>query len=135
MNTQLTIIGTITTPFQDRSQAPKQGTEGGVEATITLDPAYRDALDGLDVGRRIVLLTWFDRSDRSVLRVHPRGITTRPKRGVFATRSPDRPNPIGLHEVTITAIHANAEPPTLTLEPLEVLDNTPLVDIKTALRG
>jgi L-fuculose-phosphate aldolase len=77
-------------------------------------------------GSRLVLLTWLHQADRQLLQVHPRGDTARPRRGVFSTRSPDRPNPIGLHEVTVTAIQDNV----LRVEPLEAIDGTPVLDIK-----
>lgn len=126
MNTTLTPIGCITSTIKDRQTAPKMEDEGGVRATITLDPAYAEGLDGLKPGARLVILTWFHLSDREALKVHPRGDMSRPARGVFSTRSPNRPNPIGLHEVTLVDI----DDCTLTVEPLEALDGTPVVDIK-----
>ncbi|WP_320170157.1 tRNA (N6-threonylcarbamoyladenosine(37)-N6)-methyltransferase TrmO [Maridesulfovibrio sp.] len=128
MDTTLKIIGHIYSSIKTRSEAPKQGTEGDVEAVIEINEEYADALDGLKEGSRIILLTWLHQSDRTYLRVHPRGDVNRPKRGVFATRSPDRPNPIGLHPVTVTGIEGLK----VKVHPLEAIDGTPLIDIKIA---
>jgi len=125
---QLLILGYVRSALTDRSTAPKQGGEGAPEAWIELDPAYAPALLGLTVGSRILVLTWLHQGDRSTLTCHPRGDATRPERGVFATRSPDRPNPIGLHEVEIREI---AEPASLLVFPLEAIDGTPVVDVKS----
>ncbi len=127
MDTTLKIIGHISTEFTDRSQCPKQAEEHGVQGEVTIAPEYFDALLGIEPGHRLVLLTWFHVSDRSVLQCHPRAIKERPLTGVFFTRSPDRPNPIGLHEVEVVAM---PEPGKLIVYPLDVLDGTPLVDIK-----
>lgn len=126
MTMELKRIGTVRSPLNDRASAPKQGNENAPDAVIDIDPSYAEALDGLKDGSKLVLLCWLDRADRSYLKVHPRGDTSRPQRGVFATRSPDRPNPIGLHEVTVRSIKGL----TLTVGPLEALDGTPVVDIK-----
>lgn len=123
---ELRIIGRVESPLTDPAQAPMQGEEGAPEATVVLDPAYADGLDGLAVGDRLVLLTWLHRADRDVLRVHPRGDRSRPKRGVFTTRSPARPNPIGLHPVEVTGLDGLR----LRVRPLEAVDGTPVVDIK-----
>lgn len=101
MEMNLFAVGYIKTEFTDRKDCPKQGHEGGVDAEVVIEPEYSDALNGLEEGTKIILLTWFHKSGRNYLEVHPRGDKSRPQRGVFATRSPDRPNPIGLHEVTI----------------------------------
>jgi tRNA-Thr(GGU) m(6)t(6)A37 methyltransferase TsaA len=92
-------------------------------------PAFADALDGLAPGDDVLVLTWFDRARRDVVRVHPRGDRTRAEQGVFATRSPHRPNPIGLHRVTIVAIDGNR----VQVRPLEAIDGTPVLDIKPVL--
>src|SRR6185503_10756265 len=97
-------VAVVASPLADPAQAPKQGTEGGATATLTFDPDVAGALDGLAPGMRVILLTWLDRADRGTLRVHPRDDARNPLRGVFATRSADRPNPIGLHEVEIVAL-------------------------------
>jgi L-fuculose-phosphate aldolase len=93
---------------------------------LELDPAYAGALEGIEPGARVVVVTWLHEADRGVLRTHPRGETWRPLAGVFATRSPDRPNPIGLHRVRVVAVDGCR----LTVDALEAIDGTPLVDIK-----
>lgn len=126
MDLELRVIGTVRSSITDRGMAPKNEDENAPAAVIEIDPAYIEALDGLEPGMDIDLATWFHLSDRSRLKVHPRGDKTRPERGVFATRSPDRPNPIGLHRARITAIDGTR----LSLEALEALDGTPVIDIK-----
>jgi L-fuculose-phosphate aldolase len=133
MDKELVIIGTIHSDIKDIASAPKMESEAGaVRARIVMDPAYAEAMDGLKPGARLELFTWFHKSDRTVLTVHPRGIKENPRRGVFSTRSPARPNPIGLHRVTLVAIEA---PLTLVVEPLEAIDGTPVIDIKPQPRG
>ena len=128
MDKELVIIGTIQSDIKDLASAPKMEDESGaVRARVVMDPAYAEALDGLKPGARLELFTWFHKSNRKVLKVHPRGIKSNPLRGVFSTRSPARPNPIGLHRVTLVAIE---EPLTLVVEPLEAIDGTPVIDIK-----
>ena len=100
-------VGRVESPLTDPAAAPKQGDEGAPEAWIVLDPAVAPAAADLRPGDELLVLTWLDRADRDVLAVHPRGDATRPRQGVFATRSPDRPNPIGLHRVRISAIDGN----------------------------
>ncbi|OIO01986.1 MAG: tRNA (N6-threonylcarbamoyladenosine(37)-N6)-methyltransferase TrmO [Desulfovibrionaceae bacterium CG1_02_65_16] len=124
---RLTILGYVRSSLTERQLAPKQGSEGAPEAWIELDDYYAPALLGLAPGQRLVIVTWLHEGDRTVMQCHPRGDKTRPKRGVFATRSPDRPNPIGLHEVEILEI---AAPARLRVAPLEAIDGTPVVDIK-----
>jgi tRNA-Thr(GGU) m(6)t(6)A37 methyltransferase TsaA len=123
-------IGMVRSTLTDRSQCPHQGNEGAPEAWIEVDPKYAAAIDGLEPGTEIVILTWMHLADRSVLRVHPKGNLQNPITGVFRTRSADRPNPIGLHRATVVAL----DPPTrLLVEPLEAVDKTPVVDIKCVL--
>ena len=122
-------IGFVRSTLVDRTDAPRQGDEGAPDAWVELDPVWTDALLGLAAGDTILLLTWFHRADRDVLRVHPRGCADRKEAGVFATRSPDRPNPIGIHRVTIRAIDGAR----LRVGPLEAIDGTPVVDIKPVL--
>jgi len=122
-------IGVVRSPLARRADAPRQGDEGAPDATILVDPAYATALEGIGVGDELVLLTWLHEADRSVLQVHPRDDESRPLAGVFATRSSDRPNPIGLHEVTVLGIDGLE----LAVGPLEAIDGTPVVDIKPAL--
>lgn len=127
IDTTLRVLGFVRSPLKDRESAPKSGAEGAPEAWLDLDPAYAPALLGLEVGSRILVVTWLHLADRSVLECHPRAERNRPLRGVFATRSPDRPNPIGLHEVTLLEI---AAPVRLRVFPLEAIDGTPVVDVK-----
>jgi tRNA-Thr(GGU) m(6)t(6)A37 methyltransferase TsaA len=122
-------VGVVRSPLLAREDAPRQGAEGAPDASVILEPAYADALEGIRVGDELVLLTWLHQSDRSVLQVHPRDDETRPLTGVFATRSSDRPNPIGLHRVTVRGIDGLE----LRVGPLEAIDGTPVVDIKPAL--
>lgn len=125
----VTPVGRVSSPLVDRASAPRQGDEGAPEAVVVIDDAYADALRGLAPGAEILLLTWLDRGDRDTLVVHPRGDTTRAPAGVFATRSPDRPNPIGLHRVTILALDGAR----LRVSNLEAIDGTPILDIKPVL--
>jgi tRNA-Thr(GGU) m(6)t(6)A37 methyltransferase TsaA len=124
-------IGWVRSSLTDRANAPRQGDEGGPQAWIEFAPEVSVALDGLDVGVHVILLTWLDRADRTVLAVHPRGDATRARQGVFATRSPDRPNPIGLHRVPILAVEGNR----VQVGDLEALDGTPVLDVKPVLGG
>lgn len=125
-------IGVVRSRLKTREEAPLQGSEGAPEAWVEIDPAFADALVGIAKGNEIILLTWLDRSRRDVLEVHPRGDPENPLAGVFATRSPDRPNPIGLHRVHVLEIDAPAR---LRVWPLEALDGTPIIDIKPVLAG
>ena len=127
---ELVAIGTVQSPLTDRAAAPKQGDEGAPDAWLSLEATYADALDGIAPGDELLVFTWLDRADRSVLRVHPRDDAARREQGVFATRSPDRPNPIGLHRVTVLAI----EETRLHVRDLEALDGTPIIDLKPLLR-
>ena len=128
---QLEPIGTVESPLTDRAAAPKQGDEGAPEAWLVFDPRVTEGLDGLAVGDELLLLTWLDRASRDVLKVRPRSDPDRPLRGVFGTRSPDRPNPIGLHRVTVLETDGLR----LRVRDLEALDGTPIVDVKPVLRG
>lgn len=123
-------VGVVRSTLKHLKDCPKQAVEGAPDAWLEIDPAFTDALEGLQVGGDILLLTWLHRGRRDVLRVHPRGDPSVPLKGVFATRSPDRPNPLGLHRVKILEIE---KPDRLRVGPLEVVDGTPLVDIKTAM--
>ncbi len=127
----LTPVGVVRSTLKSRTNAPKQGSEGAPDAWIELYPKFRKALEGLHAGEEIILITWFHESDRSTLRVHPRGDMKNPIRGVFDTRSPDRPNPLGLHRVVIREINGTR----LRVGPLEAIDGTPVVDIKPVLSG
>lgn len=125
---RLTVLGYVRSTLTDRDSAPKSGGEGAPEAWLELDPGYAPALLGLAPGQRILVITWLHEGDRTTLQCHPRADRNRPKRGVFATRSPDRPNPIGLHEVEILEI---AAPARLRVSPLEAINGTPVVDVKS----
>lgn len=127
----LRLIGTVRSELRDRKDAPKNESEGAPPAAIILAPAYLEGLEGLAIGQEIFVLTWLHLSDRDVLKVHPRNDKTRPKRGVFSTRSPARPNPIGQHRVRITGIEDGG---TVHVDALEAVDGTPVVDIKPAGR-
>lgn len=126
---ELRPIGTVASSLTDRAAAPRQGDEGAPDAWLVLAREVLDGLAGIRPGARIIVLTWLDRARRDVLRVHPRDDPRRPEQGVFGTRSPDRPNPIGLHEVEVVAI----EGARVHVRPLEALDGTPVVDIKPVL--
>ena len=135
MDTILRPIGVIVSPLTDLSQCPKQGDEGAPEAWVEIAAPYVPGLDTLTPGLSLTLLTWLHRADRSVLSVHPRGDMKRPKRGVFNTRSPARPNPVGLHEVRLLELAPGADGSMrLRVAPLEALDGTPVIDIKTSYR-
>ena len=122
-------VGSVESPLTDRDQAPRQGDEGAPQAWLVLEPDMRAAIDGLTVGAEVIVLTWLDRARRDVLTVRPRGDQSRPEQGVFSTRSPDRPNPIGLHQVRIVAIDGTR----IAVRNLEALDQTPILDIKPLL--
>jgi tRNA-Thr(GGU) m(6)t(6)A37 methyltransferase TsaA len=124
-------IGSVESPLTDPASAPKQGDEGAPDAWVSFEPAVLDALDGLAVGDEVILLTWLDRARRDVLRVHPRDDVSRPQQGVFSTRSPDRPNPIGLHRVEIVSIDGGR----IRVRNLEAVDGTPILDVKPVLSG
>ena len=122
-------IGVIRSELRSVSDAPRQGSEGAPDAWLDVVPAFERALAGLAAGDDVIVITWLDRADRSVLETHPRNDVTRPLTGVFATRSPDRPNPLGLHRVTVRAIEGRR----LRIGPIEALDGTPVVDVKPVL--
>ena len=126
---ELRAIGIVESPLTDAAAAPKQGDEGAPEAWIAFAPEVAEALEGTVAGDAVLVLTWFDRADRDVLRVHPRSDVSRPATGVFATRSPDRPNPIGLHRVTVLEVDGTR----WRVADLEALDGTPVVDVKPVL--
>lgn len=119
-------IGTLRSPLRTRADAPKQGHEGAPDAWVELDPQFLEALNGIAVGDDVILITWLHQARRDTLTVHRRGDKSRPLAGVFATRSPDRPNPIGIHPVKVLAVAANR----LCVGPIEAIDGTPVVDIK-----
>lgn len=122
-------VARVESPLTDLATAPKQGDEGAPPARVVFDPRFHTAAADLRPGDRLVLLTWLHAADRDVQAVHPRSDPHRPRQGVFSTRSPDRPNPIGLHTVTVTA----AEGGTITVTGLEAIDGTPVLDVKPVL--
>lgn len=124
-------IGRVESPLTDPESAPRQADEGAPDATLVFEPEVLEGLRSLRPGDAIILVTWLDRARRDVLRVHPRGDTSRPEEGVFSTRSPHRPNPIGLHQVEITAIDGLR----VQVRSLEALDGTPIIDVKPVLSG
>ena len=128
---ELQPIGRVESPLTDPSSAPKQGFEGSPEAWIEIVPDVVEGLDGIAAGQRVIVLTWLDRAARDVLRTRPRDDPRNPEVGVFATRSSDRPNPIGLHLVEVVA----REGARLRVRDLEALDGTPVIDIKPQIHG
>jgi tRNA-Thr(GGU) m(6)t(6)A37 methyltransferase TsaA len=126
---ELRPIGTVESPLDDRDLAPKQGDEGAPECWLVFDAAYADALDGLEAGSDLLVLTWLDKARRNVLQVHPRSDSARGLHGVFSTRSPDRPNPIGLHRVHVVEVDGLR----FRVGDLEAIDGTPILDVKPPL--
>ena len=122
-------VGVIRSVLKSRGQAPKQGEEGAPDAWLEVLPWAAEALHGLGVGDQILVVTWLHRARRDILKVHPRSDPRNPLTGVFATRSPDRPNPLGLHPVTVRRIDGKR----LRVGPIEAVDGTPVVDIKPVL--
>ena len=130
-NFDISPIGYVHSTLKKRSGAPRQGwEEGAPDARLEIHPAFVQALDGIKPGQEIWILTWLHESRRSVLKVHPRGEVLNPMMGVFATRSPDRPNPIGLHRAKILSIDGDRW---LQVQGLEAIDGTPIIDIKPVL--
>jgi tRNA-Thr(GGU) m(6)t(6)A37 methyltransferase TsaA len=125
----VTPIGRVDSTLVDRHGAPRQPDEGAPAAWLVFDASVEAALRDVRVGDEMILITWLHRARRDVLAVHPRGETARPEQGVFTTRSPDRPNPIGLHRVRIAA----AEGLRIAVDALEAIDGTPIVDLKPVL--
>ncbi len=128
-NYKLRPVGFVRSQLTAREQAPKQGSEGAPWAWVEIDPAFSEALDGIATGSEIIVLTWLHAGDRDTLQVHPRDDPRNPLKGVFATRSSDRPNPIGLHPVRVLEISESLR---LKVEPMEAIDGTPVIDIKPA---
>jgi tRNA-Thr(GGU) m(6)t(6)A37 methyltransferase TsaA len=122
-------IGVVRSTLKERSEAPKQGSEGALDAWIEIEPWASAGLHRMKVGDKVWVITWFHQGDREVLQVHPRSDRKRALTGVFATRSPDRPNPLGLHPVTVLQIVGNR----LRVEPIEAIDGTPVVDMKPVI--
>jgi tRNA-Thr(GGU) m(6)t(6)A37 methyltransferase TsaA len=129
INFTLRPIAFIRSSLKHRKRAPRQGNEGAPDAWLDINPKFAGALHGIAVGHELILITWLHRARRGTLMVHPRGNKNAPLAGVFATRSPDRPNPLGLHHVTVLEIEGTK----LKVGPLEAIDGTPVVDIKPIL--
>jgi tRNA-Thr(GGU) m(6)t(6)A37 methyltransferase TsaA len=127
---ELVPIAVVESPLTDRADAPKQGDEGAPDAWLVFEPGVLDGLDGIRPGDEVIVLTWLHRGRRDVLRVHPRDDRSIPERGVFTTRSQDRPNPIGLHQVRVLAVDGER----VQVSDLEAFDGTPVVDVKAVLR-
>jgi tRNA-Thr(GGU) m(6)t(6)A37 methyltransferase TsaA len=132
-------VGFIHSTVKGREDAPRQGTEGAPDAWLEIEPRFAEALLGMEVGHELIVITWLHEAKRDVLKGHPRNDPTRPLTGVFYTRSPARPNPLGLHPVTVREV----DPPLregygatsgtrIKIGPIEVFDGTPVVDIKSA---
>jgi tRNA-Thr(GGU) m(6)t(6)A37 methyltransferase TsaA len=124
-------IGVVRSPLTTKDEAPNQAFEGAPPAVLEIDPEFADALHRIEAGDELVVLTWLHLADRSVLQTHPRDDETTPLTGVFRTRSSQRPNPIGVHRVTVTAIDGAT---TVHVDALEAIDGTPLIDLKVAMR-
>jgi tRNA-Thr(GGU) m(6)t(6)A37 methyltransferase TsaA len=122
-------IGRVHSPLEQLAEAPKQGYEGAPDARVKIDPAYLSGLDGIDADQYVLILTWLHQARRDLLAVHPRDDPGNPLTGVFATRSADRPNPIGVHRVRVLAVESDG----LLVQGLEAIDGTPVLDIKPAL--
>jgi tRNA-Thr(GGU) m(6)t(6)A37 methyltransferase TsaA len=122
-------IGVVRSTLTSLEAAPLQGDEGAPEAWLEVTPPAAQGLVGIEAGDKLVVLTWLHRAQRDVLQVHPRGRREAPLTGVFATRSPDRPNPVGLHRVSVLEVSARG----LRVAPIEAIDGTPIVDIKPVL--
>lgn len=129
MSFEVRAIGRVESSLNDAASAPRQADEGAPEAWLAFEPDVLEGLRSLHVGDEVLILTWLDRARRDVLTVHPRGDTSRPPEGVFSTRAPHRPNPIGLHRAEITAIDG----PRVRVRHLEALDGTPILDLKPVL--
>jgi tRNA-Thr(GGU) m(6)t(6)A37 methyltransferase TsaA len=124
-------VGRVESTLTDPATAPRQGDEGAPDCVVVLSPDHAVAAQDVTAGAELLVLTWLDRADRDVQLVRPRGDAARPPTGVFSTRSPDRPNPIGLHRVTVLAVDGLR----LRVRGLEALDGTPVVDLKPVLGG
>ena len=122
-------IGFLRSPLKDRGAAPNQGIEGAPDAWLEVDAVVAEGLEGIEVGAELIVITWLHQAERDILKTHPRNDLTRSLAGVFATRSPDRPNPLGLHRVTVREIVGAS----LKVGPIEAIDGTPVVDLKPVL--
>jgi tRNA-Thr(GGU) m(6)t(6)A37 methyltransferase TsaA len=121
-------VGQIRSSIKSTHEAPRQGFEGAPDAWLDIDPAHTKALKGVAAGDELIIITWLHQANREVLEVHPRGEVSNPLTGVFATRSPARPNPLGLHRVSVREVSGTS----LLIGPIEAIDGTPVLDIKRA---
>lgn len=130
MPIDVTPIGVVRSTLRERRDAPRQASQGAPQATLEIDPVFAPALDRVTSGTQLIVVTWLHQADRTVLQVHPMDDERIPLTGVFATRSSDRPNPIGLHRVTVIG----TDPPTsVHVDALEAIDGTPILDLKVAM--
>ena len=129
MDHQLRPVGQVESPLTDPADAPRQGDEGAPDAVLVFTPEVADAARDIRPGMELLVLTWLHLADRATQVVHPRGDRTRREEGVFTTRSPDRPNPIGLHRVRVRSVDGLR----VTVARLEALDGTPIVDVKPVI--
>ena len=127
----LTPIGIVHSPLTNPSDAPRQGREGAPSAWLEIYPAYQEGLLGIRPGSELILITWLHLAERDRQQTHPRGDRSQPLTGVFSSRSPHRPNPLGLHRVRVLAVDSGR----LQVEPLEAVDGTPILDIKSVMSG
>ncbi len=130
IDARLQPVGEIRSSLKQRSEAPRQGSEGAPDAWLEVYPSFAQGLDGIEPGDEVLVLTWLHEAHRDVLNVRPRSDPRNRLTGVFATRSPDRPNPIGLHPVVVRAVEGNR----LRIGPIEAIDGTPVIDIKPVLK-
>jgi len=126
---EVRVIGRVESPLIDMESAPKQGDEGAPDAWLEFEPEVLEALRDIAPGDQVLVLTWLDRADRDALVTHPRGDTSRPPTGVFSTRSPHRPNPIGIHRVEVDSVEGHR----VKVRNLEAIDGTPVIDVKPVL--
>ncbi|MDH3826362.1 MAG: tRNA (N6-threonylcarbamoyladenosine(37)-N6)-methyltransferase TrmO [Desulfobacterales bacterium] len=124
-------VGFVRSKLKRREDCPKQGYEGAPDAWVEIEPAFAEGLDGITPGCEVVLITWFHKATRNVLKLHPRNDPQNPLQGVFTTRSSDRPNPVGLHRVEVLQVDVQGK---FRVRPLEALDGTPIIDIKPILQ-
>ena len=122
-------IGFLRSPLKDRGASPRQGRKGAPDAWLEVNAMVAEGLEGIEVSDDLIVITWLHQAARDTLKTHPRNDQTRPQTGVFATRSPDRPNPLGLHRVTVREIAGNR----VKVGPIEAIDGTPVVDIKPVI--
>jgi tRNA-Thr(GGU) m(6)t(6)A37 methyltransferase TsaA len=123
-------IGWVHSTLKDRTNAPRQGKEGAPDAWLEFEQNVVEGLEGIDVGHQLIILTWLHEAERETLKVRPRSDPLNRLTGVFATRSPDRPNPVGLHRVRVVALDGSRR---IHVQPLEAIDGTPIIDVKPVL--